>query len=153
MIRMASRVYIETTVPSAYVSTRDDPGSLHRRTETRRWWASQLWQYDVAVSPNVVLELRTGNWPGQEEALTLIESLPRLPVDEEIMGVASRYLLEKLVPNDLAGDAAHLAIACAHEVDFLLTWNIRHLANPNKHEHLTVDQPPARPAHAANRDA
>jgi hypothetical protein len=45
---------------------------------------------------------------------------------------------EHLVPSDVSGDALHLAVACVHEVDFLLTWNIRHLANPNKLDHLTV---------------
>ncbi|MCK6483433.1 MAG: hypothetical protein L6R00_04770 [Phycisphaerae bacterium] len=42
------------------------------------------------------------------------------------------------MPDDLPGDATHLAVACVQEVDFLLTWNIRHLANPNKLDHLTI---------------
>jgi hypothetical protein len=85
-----------------------------------------------------VLELSQGDWAGKEEALHLVESLPRLTIDAEIMGVATRYVEERLVPAGLAGDAAHLAVACVHEVDFLLTWNIRHLANPNKLNHLTI---------------
>jgi len=58
-------------------------------------------------------------------------------IDDEVLAVAARYVEEQLVPRDIGGDATHLAVACAHEVDFLLTWNIRHLANPNKKEHLT----------------
>jgi len=54
------------------------------------------------------------------------------------MAVAARYVQERLAPADLFGDATHLAAACVYEVDFLLTWNIRHLANPNKLDHLTV---------------
>ena len=54
------------------------------------------------------------------------------------MAVARRYIQENLVPADIRGDALHLAVACVHEMDFLLTWNIRHLANPNKTGHLTV---------------
>ena len=45
---------------------------------------------------------------------------------------------ERLVPGDVQGDALHLALACVYEFDFLLTWNIRHLANPNKLAHLTI---------------
>ena len=52
---MASRVYVETTVP--YVSTRGDPSSLHRREVTRAWWDDQLARYDVWISEAVVLEL------------------------------------------------------------------------------------------------
>ena len=133
---MAARVYIETTVPSAYVTTRSDPGSVHRRAVTREWWDRQLTSYETWISDNVVIELRTGNWPGQEEALRLVDPLPRLDIDAEVLGVAARYVEDKLVPAGLGGDAAHLAVACVCEVDFLLTWNIRHLANPNKLDHL-----------------
>ena len=35
-----------------------------------------------------------------------------------------------------SGDAVHLAAAVVHGMDFLLTWNQRHLANPNKLPHL-----------------
>jgi len=135
---MASSVYIETTIPSAYVTSRTDVGSVHRREATREWWHIQRSLYDTCISENVTLELAQGDWPGQAEALALIDSLPRLVIDAEVMGVASRYISEKLVPADLSGDAAHLAVACIHNVDFLLTWNIRHLANPNKYDHLTV---------------
>jgi hypothetical protein len=105
---------------------------------TREWWHEQLNVYEAWAAENVLLELRQGDWPGQAEAISLIEPFPRLPVDEEVLAVAKRYIAERLVPADLAGDAAHLAIACVHEMDFLLTWNIRHLANPNKTDHLTV---------------
>lgn len=135
---MASRVYIETSVPSAYVTSRTDPGSLHRREGTREWWLRQLSLYDASVSANVLLELRQGDWPGKEEALRLVERLPLLPVTPEVTGVAERYVAERLVPTDLGGDATHLAVACVYDMDFLLTWNIRHLANPNKLTHLTV---------------
>jgi predicted nucleic acid-binding protein len=135
---MGSVVYVETSVPSAYVSGRTDPGSVHRRAVTREWWRDQLARYDATVSDAVILELSQGDWSGKDEALRLIEALPRLVVDAEIIAVASRYIEERLVPAGLGGDAVHLAAACVHGVDFLLTWNIRHLANPNKLHHLTA---------------
>jgi hypothetical protein len=135
---MPSRVYVETTVPSAYVTTRTDPSSLHRRVMTRAWWDDQLTRYDVWNSEAVVLELEQGNWPGKADALGLVEALRRVPVTEEVVNVARRYVQERLVPANLTGDALHLAAACVYDFDFLLTWNIRHLANPNKISHLTV---------------
>ena len=132
------RVYVKTSVPSAYVSQRPDPGALHRRQVTREWWEHQLGLYDAYVSASVLLELEQGRWPGQREAILLIEPLGRLEIDEEVMAVANRYVAERLVPADLGGDASHLAVACVQGVDFLLTWNSRHLANPNKLDHLTV---------------
>jgi hypothetical protein len=135
---MAASVYIETTIPSAYATTRTDPGSLHRRRETRDWWEQQLGRYEAWTSEVVFLELEQGDWPAKADAIKLVQPLPKLAVDEEIMAVAARYVAERLVPADLAGDAAHLAIATVHEMEFLLTWNIRHLANPNKLNHLTI---------------
>lgn len=135
---MTSRVYIETTVPSAHVSRRTDPSSLHRRDITRAWWRDQLFRYDVWISEAVVLELEQGDWPGKRDALHLVQPLRRVSVSEEVVGVARRYVQERLVPANLAGDALHLAAACVYEFDFLLTWNIRHLANPNKFTHLTM---------------
>jgi hypothetical protein len=135
---MATTVYIETSIPSAHVTARTDPGSVYRREQTREWWSQQLPLYEGRVSDAVVLELEQGDWPGQSESLVLIEPLPRLRIDEEVIAVARRYIEERLVPANVTGDATHLAAACVHAVDFLLTWNIRHLANPNKLDHLMV---------------
>ena len=129
---------METTIPSAYVTTRNDASSVHRREMTRAWWADQRSRYDVWISEAVVLELRQGDWPGKAGALELVESMARVAVTEEAVNIAQRYVQERLVPADLQGDALHLALACVYEFDFLLTWNIRHLANPNKLAHLTV---------------
>jgi hypothetical protein len=133
-----SSVYIETSVPSAHATTRTDPGSVHRRTVTREWWREQLRLYDIWTSDAVLIELADGSWPGKAAAIALVDPLPRLDIDADVMAVAGRYIAERLVPADLTGDAVHLAAASVHETDFLLTWNIRHLANPNKMEHLTV---------------
>ena len=95
-------------------------------------------RYDVWISEAVVLELGQGDWPGKAAALELVATLPRVAITEEVANVARRYVRERLVPADVPGDALHLALACVYEFDFLPTWNIRHLANPNKLAHLTI---------------
>lgn len=40
------------------------------------------------------------------------------------------------MPSDAQGDAAHLAMASYHGLDYLLTWNCRNLANANKYGHI-----------------
>lgn len=129
-------VYVETSVPSAYVSARTDPKSLSRKAETIRWWTAQLPEFDAFISENVTIELRRGRWEGQDEAVALVTPLAVLPTTDEVLAVAARYIREKLVPADLIGDAAHLAFASIYEMDHLATWNIRHLANLNKQRHL-----------------
>jgi hypothetical protein len=46
------------------------------------------------------------------------------------------YMTHQLMPRDAQGDALHLALATYHECAFVVTWNCRHLANPNKRSHI-----------------
>ncbi len=133
---MRRKVYIETTVPSFYVETRADAAAVYRRETTRRWWAEEAPRYDLFVSEFVLGELERGDYPGKAEALELVGGLPELEAVPEIETIVSVYLKRKLMPRGDRGDAAHLAIASHYAVDFLLTWNCRHLANANKMEHL-----------------
>ena len=135
---MDKTVYIETSVPSAYASHRTDPGSLYRRKLTREWWEKEAHHYEMVTSQATLNELRLGSYPGQHEAIGLVQELPRLEVDEEAQRIAELYIRHYVMPDEDAGDAVHLALASIHEADYLLTWNLRHLANPNKVEHITV---------------
>lgn len=38
----------------------------------------------------------------------------------------------------IEGDAIHVAVCAVHRIEYLVTWNQKHLANPNKRTHLTV---------------
>ncbi len=135
---MAKTVYIETTVPSAFASQREDAASVYRRATTRQWWTSQSGRYGLCTSEATLGELRAGTYPSRAEAIALVESLPRLPITDEVVEIARLYVRHRLMPESVGGDALHLAVASLHEMDYLLTWNVRHLANPNKVEHMTV---------------
>lgn len=136
---MANSVYIETSVFNAYVSRRTDARSQAWRQGTREWWEEQHAYYDCFVSQEVIDELRMGEYPGQDEIGSLLAGTPLLEVNEEILAISEVYVREAVMPGPAGkGDSLHLAIASYHQVDFLLTWNIRHLANPNKQDHLVV---------------
>jgi hypothetical protein len=57
-------------------------------------------------------------------------ALDVLAVTEEIIGLAEAFIVERLIPVKAIEDALHIAITTLHHVDFLLTWNCRHIANP-----------------------
>ncbi len=130
------KVYIETTIPSFYYEVRTEPEMVARRLWTRQWWDEQRLAFDLLTSDAVVDELERGDHPVREEALSLIEPLELLPVESEVVEVATAYIQHRLMPNDPLGDALHLALASYHKCDFLLTWNCRHLANANKFGHI-----------------
>jgi hypothetical protein len=135
---MKRSVYIETTIPSVYHDVRDEPALTARRESTQRWWAEDAPDYDLFTSIFVLGELQRGSYPGKDGALRLIEDLPLLGVVPEIEGIAQVYVARHLMPRGDFGDAYHLAIASYYGMDFLLTWNCRHLANANKVQHLRV---------------
>lgn len=135
---MAKSVYIETTIPGAYFEEREDVVSKFQRYATRRWWDDLRHEHELFTSEAVIAELQQPQFVFSKQAIDLMADVPRLPLSDEIRGVVSVYLEHQLMPKGDAGDAFHLAFASVHELDYLLTWNCRHLANPRKVTHITV---------------
>lgn len=133
-----ARVYLETSFVSAYVSDRDDTASAYRREVSRRWWDEQRQRHDVFVSAEVVAELSHEAFRGGSAALNMIRDLPRLQISDQVRGVAEVFVRELVMPQPIGGDAVHVAVCCVHRVDCVLSWNVRHLANPSKEVHLRV---------------
>ena len=131
-------VYIETSIPSFYHETRQEPEMVARRHWTRRWWDECASLYDLVTSEGVIAELQEGDYDTQTAAVALVADLPRLEVVDEIADVIDVYLANHLMPRERLGDALHLALASYHKVDFLLTWNCTHIANANKFEHIRI---------------
>jgi hypothetical protein len=126
------RIYIETTIPSAYFDERTAPEMVARREITRRWWGAAA-GYELVTSPAVLEELGAGP-PGAREAwLALIDDVRVLDNAPSIRDIVSAYSAFKVMP---LGDSRHLAFASFYACDYLLTWNFRHLANPNKSVHI-----------------
>ena len=79
---MMKTVYVETTIPNAYASHRDDAASVYRRDVTRQWWAEQAELYELCTSEATLAELKAGSYPGQQQAIQLMESLPLLEITD-----------------------------------------------------------------------
>src|SRR5258706_10790365 len=131
---MRPSVYIETTIPSYYCDSRDSIAEDIART--REWWDYERSLYDCFISPIVIEELQAGKYPRQSECFELVRDLPLLSVDAEVLKIAQQYQSRSLMPKNPAADAVHLALASYHDMDYLLTWNCRHLANATKVRHL-----------------
>lgn len=133
---MKSSVYIETTIPSFYHDIRTEPDMVARTAWTREWWENHRSNYELFTSDAVMDELERGDFPVKDGAISLIKDLPMLDIDQAVIDTVSAYISHQLMPADPAGDALHLAIASNHKMDFILTWNGRHLANANKFAHI-----------------
>lgn len=85
------RVYIETTIPSAYFDTRTAPEMIRRREATHRWWAEAGERYGLVTSPFVRKELREGPPNRFWEWLSLIRPLPLLAINRDVVQIESVY--------------------------------------------------------------
>jgi len=130
------RVYVETSIPSFYCSSREDPESVARRNWTQHWWDFKQANFELLTSSAVLDELSQWDSTARAGALELLADVPLLPMDPPIVEIVKTYVRHSVMPADPSGDALHLAIASYHKCEFLVTWNCRHLANANKFRHI-----------------
>ena len=127
---MKRKVYIETSVIS-YLTARPSKtilGAAHQQL-TQSWWERRF-EYDLLVSQLVWQECAAGDPDAARRRMAALEELDVLAVTEEMIGLAEVLIAQRLIPAKAIEDALHIAIATLHHVDFLLTWNCRHIANP-----------------------
>ena len=127
---MKAKVYIETTVIS-YLTARPNRDVViagHQKI-TRDWWQTCRKRFDVVASQLVVREASAGDSRAAQERIEKLTTLTLLEVMEEAVSLAQELLSTGAVPEKAAEDALHLAIAVTNGVEYLLTWNCKHLAN------------------------
>jgi hypothetical protein len=129
-------VYLDASFVSACVTNRTDAKSTVRRETSREWWDTQRSAHELFLSQEVIRELSDPSFLQRDEALSLISVLPLLDINAEVKGVAEIFVGEYLMPAPAVGDAIHGAACAIYGVQYLLSWNVRHLANPNKTKHL-----------------
>ena len=127
---MKAKVYIETTVISYLTArpSRDVVIAGHQKI-TRHWWQTDRDKFDLIASQLVVREASAGDPQAAKERLERLTTLTLLEVTEAAVTLAQELLTTAALPEKAAEDALHLAIAVTNGVEYLLTWNCKHLAN------------------------
>ena len=127
---MKRRVYIETSVVS-YLASRAsrDVVSAGRQQLTHSWWETRRPVFDLVISEVVLKEVRAGDPGAAGRRMEFVVDLPLLDITDEATELAALLIEQVPLPPPAAVDAAHIAVAAYHGVDFLLTWNLAHIAN------------------------
>jgi len=102
------------------------------------WWTTEATAHEMFISDEVLHELSRAVYPRREEALHFIQALPVIPVTDAMVRFAEVLVDRRVMPQPVAGDALHVAAAVVAGMDYVLTWNVWHLANPNKALHLNA---------------
>jgi len=123
-------VYLETSIAS-YLAARPsrDVRAAAWQQLTAQWWESVRPRYELFISELVLLEASRGDPDTAGRRLAYLDSIPVLKTDDEARVLAERLIAEGAMPPTAEPDALHVAVAAVHGVDYLLTWNCRHIDN------------------------
>ena len=123
-------LYMETTVPSYLLAEPSrDLIAVARQEITRMWWHRDQSRFAVFVSDVVLEEAEEGDRRAAGERRKFLDQFRVLEVTPEVEWLTQLYVEKGVVPVGYQRDAAHLAFATLYEMQFLCTWNLRHLAN------------------------
>ena len=124
-------VYVENSVVS-YLAARKAQNNVRvagHQDITHEWWNMKRHQFDLYASAVVVEEAQDGDADAAATRLEIIAQLTLLEVTQEARDLAAVLLRETRLPAKAAADALHIATATVHGMDYLITWNCKHIAN------------------------
>lgn len=120
--------YIETTIPSYYTSRpARDVVQLTRQSHTKIWWDGGCSGFELFTLQETINEASRV----ASKRLELLSQASVLEITPRVEELTRRLLSAGLVPANVASDAIHIATASVHGIDFLVTWNFKHIANPH----------------------
>ena len=127
---MAKSVYIESSVISYLVARPSrDVIVAARQTITEIWWRERRTEFDLYISTLVKQEIERGNIEVAEKRLNVVKDIPLVSTSSEAQHLAEDLITYGTVPANSEEDALHIGLATAAGIDFLLTWNFKHINN------------------------
>lgn len=117
------KVYLDTSVISALF----DEKNPERKSLTKAFF-QKIENFEVYISEISTVEIeRTPNLRLRGKMKETIRSLTILSVTDRVEWLAREYIHQQAVPGGYAEDAYHIAIAVLNEIDYLLSWNFKHI--------------------------
>lgn len=127
---MKPKVYVETSIPSYLTAWRSRDIVIAGNQETTKEWWDRRDDFELFISEFVLVEVASGAPEAAERRLTVLNGIPEIEITAEVELIAQRLLSQASLPSRARVDALHIAIATLGGMDYLLTWNCAHIANP-----------------------
>lgn len=123
--------YIETTVIGHLVGRMlADPIVAGRQAVTRLWWPTAISKYRLFVSKVVADECAPGDPDVAKERLEVLDSIEFVATSPAVDQLARKLIEEFAVPKTEPRDAVHISLAAANGLEYLVSWNFKHIVNP-----------------------
>lgn len=123
-------MYIETSIVS-YLVARPTSDLLVAACQkvTADWWEMRRSRFDLYTSDVVIDEAGIGDPDAAARRLEALSGIAILPVTDEVVRLSEALIQEGAIPAKALGDSLHVGVSAVHGVEYLLTWNYRHLDN------------------------
>ncbi|BAU14468.1 hypothetical protein LEP3755_50150 [Leptolyngbya sp. NIES-3755] len=127
---MNETVYIETSI-LGYLTARSTQNLILAANieVTKEWWRSRRDDFTLHISQTVLDEIAQGDTEIAAQRLEIVRGFPLLDLNQAVKDLAKQFLTRSNLPPKAADDAVHIAAASIHRMDYLLTWNCKHIAN------------------------
>ncbi len=124
-------VYIESTIPS-YLTARNARSEAleYDQKLTRQWWEIRRSSYRIYTSTFTLREISRVDNDAATLRLECLVNIQSLTITPEIETHGLNIGAALKLPEKSMLDAFHVAVCIVHQIDYLLTWNCTHLANP-----------------------
>jgi hypothetical protein len=130
MMPMKERAYLETTFISYLTGrpSRDIIIAAHQQT-SRIWWDTRRDRFHLIASQLVLQEARAGDPDAAGDRLKILQQVELIELTDDALRLAKKFLERNAFPLEAGEDALHVAAAATNGANYLLTWNLRHIAN------------------------
>jgi hypothetical protein len=124
------KLYIETSVIGYLTSApvREPLVAAHQQL-TREWWQAHRFEYELFTSRIAVEEAIRGNQAEAQLRTQALADVTRVAVTPAVEALVPALLKATGLPLRVYADMSHVAVATIHGMQYLLTWNCRHIAN------------------------
>jgi predicted nucleic acid-binding protein len=125
-------IYVETSIIS-YLAGKPSKENLIAACQqaTHSWWTNHRHRYELFTSQLVIAEANRGDSKVSEKRLSYLKGIPELLITSDVRDLAAALITQGALPKKAEADGLHIAAAAVHNIDLLLTWNCRHIDNPN----------------------
>ncbi len=136
---MKPKVYIETTVVSYLTArrSRDLIVAAHQEL-TQEWWQRRRGEFELYCSQLVIQEASGGQKEAAQRRLQVLQPFSILEINDAAKELARHVAKAAAIPRKATEDALHIALATVHGMDYLLTWNCKHIANAEIQRSVTL---------------
>lgn len=127
---MSETVYIETSI-LGYLTARPSRNLVVAANVqvTREWWETSRNNFELYTSQAVVKEVSQGDAEMAAQRLEILRGFSLVELNQSVLDLAEQFLQRSNLPAKADVDAVHIAAATIHGMDYLLTWNCKHIAN------------------------